>query len=136
MPNWKLGAKSLFWVFCQNYIYQPLSFGPWNKDRADLWGEWALFESQWVAPLYLKSETESENLHFTLPYCRKGKAKRPKKLFLFILIYVISLSFFFPKWGHTFLTYQNFSFYECLSEGNSSKYRKNQIFWEISFFCI
>ena len=65
-----------------------------------------------------------------------GGGSRPKKLFLFILIYVIALSFFFPKWGHMFLNYQVFSFYGCLSEGDTNKYRKNRIFWEIAFFCI
>ena len=41
-----------------------------------------------------------------------GKAK--KIVFCLILIYVIALSFFFPKWGHMFLNNQNFSFYACL----------------------
>ena len=57
-------------------------------------------------------------------------------MFLFILIYVIAPSFFFPKWGHMFLNYQVFSFYGCFSEGDTNKYRKNRIFWEIAFFCI
>ena len=57
-------------------------------------------------------------------------------MFLFILIYVIALSFFFPKWGHMFLNYQNFSFYKHLNEGHTKKYRKNSTFWETANFCI
>ena len=39
-----------------------------------------------------------------------GGGQGQKKLFFVILIHVIALSFFFPKWGHKFLNYQNFSF--------------------------
>ena len=57
-----------------------------------------------------------------------GGGEGQKKLFLFILIYVIALSFFFPKWGHTFLNYQNFAFYEHLREGHANKYKENLTF--------
>ena len=56
-----------------------------------------------------------------------GGDQGQKKLFLVILIHVIALSFFFPKLGHMFLNYQNFLFYERLSEGYSIKCRKNCI---------
>ena len=49
----------------------------------------------------------------------------------FILIHVIALSFFFPKWGHMFLNHQIFSFYDGLNEGRLLKYGKNCTFWEI-----
>ena len=41
----------------------------------------------------------------------------------FILIYVIALSFFFPKWGHTLLNYRYFWFYVHLREGDIVKCR-------------
>ena len=41
----------------------------------------------------------------------------------FILIYIIALSFFFPKWGHTLLNYRYFWFYVHLREGGIFKYR-------------
>ena len=47
----------------------------------------------------------------------------PKIYISFILIYVIALSFFFPKWGHTLLNYCYFWFYVHLREGGIVKYR-------------
>ena len=67
MPNRKLGEKSLFWVFCQNYQYPTLRFGPWNQNHRDLWGKWALLESQQVVLSHVKSRTKSENLHSNPP---------------------------------------------------------------------
>ena len=48
---------------------------------------------------------------------------RPKISITFILIYVIALSFFFLKWGHTLLNYRYFRFYVHLREGGIVKYR-------------
>ena len=53
---------------------------------------------------------------------------RQTKIFLFIFTYVIALSFFFTKWGHKFLNYQNFSFYERVNGGHNNKYRKYDSF--------
>ena len=47
----------------------------------------------------------------------------PKIYISFRLIYVIALSFFFPKWGHTLLNYRYFLFYVHLREGGIVKYR-------------
>ena len=43
-----------------------------------------------------------------------------------LLIYVIALSFFFPKWSHVFHSWQNFLFYENFCEG------ENHTFWQIA----
>ena len=48
----------------------------------------------------------------------------PKFYISFILIYVIALSFFFPKWGHTLHKYRYFWFYDHLGEGGIVKYRE------------
>ena len=37
-----------------------------------------------------------------------GGGCRPKIQISFILMYVIALSFFFPKWGNTLLKYRSF----------------------------
>ena len=55
-------------------------------------------------------------------------------MFLFILIFVIALYFFFPKWGHMFLNYQNILFYERWSEGHTINYGENRTFWKIANF--
>ena len=47
---------------------------------------------------------------------------RPKKMFMFILMNVISLSFNSPRWGYIFLNYQNFLFYKNFREGFTIKY--------------
>ena len=44
----------------------------------------------------------------------------------FILIYVIALSFFFPKWGHTLLNYCYFWFYVHSCDGGIVKYREKR----------
>ena len=45
-----------------------------------------------------------------------------QKFFLFILMYVIALSFSSLNLGHVLLNYQNFLFYEHLHEGRTTKY--------------
>ena len=53
-----------------------------------------------------------------------------KILIPFVLIHVIALYFFFPKWGHMLLYCQKFSFKEHLNEGHIIKYRKNHTFFQ------
>ena len=50
-----------------------------------------------------------------------GPAKNIK--ILLILMYVVALSFFLPKWGHTLLNYRYFQFYVHLRDGGIVKYR-------------
>ena len=52
----------------------------------------------------------------------------PKKLFLFILIYVIALSFFFLKCGHTLFKSRYFKSYEDLQRGHNVTILKNSKF--------
>ena len=78
-------------------------------------------------------QTVFEDMTLVLP-CPSNRGSRPKKkMFLFILMYVIAPSFS-PKLGHIFLNYQNFLFYEHCREGNTTKYWKNCTFWKIANF--
>ena len=56
-----------------------------------------------------------------------GGGPGPKIYISFILIYVIALSFFFPKWGHTLLNYRYFWFYVHFREEVIVKYREKRI---------
>ena len=43
-----------------------------------------------------------------------------------IFVYVVALSFLFPKWGHMSLNYWNFLFYKHLHDDRITKYRENR----------
>ena len=140
----RVTSHTLFMVFLESVIFDVgLLFGPWLWLKMVYYKNLSIqhFIQFWVkkrliltkrlfsCPSFIYLSTLSCYIpleaKFQVDWGYMGV--KAKKLFLFILIYVIALSFFFPKWGHMFLTYQNFSFYGCLSEGDTNKYRKNRI---------
>ena len=66
--------------------------------------------------------TPINTLQWSISWVWWGES-RLKKLFLFILIYVIAPPLLFPKSGNTLFNSHYFRFYEHLHRGHISKYR-------------
>ena len=99
-----------------------------------IWGQSRLSKFLGKSNLFFKHSCDPENhkmskrtpVYQSPSYMNDLKGIHPKKQILFILIYVVALSFFFPKWGHMSLNYRNFLFYKHLPEGSISKHSENR----------